>query len=260
MVHVQLYPSIRFLHLEENSFRPTIIMSGAEQTLYALRARAADRMGAATRAAARCELAVSLEKVTAEKSEALRGIASADVVADAITEESSARLGAQAARRGFRGATCAAQAAAARAHATEARVHHRHSVTQEVAQRKQEIRGRQAAWRSEAVIRQGQERLWTTTCVAKATEADTWRQTMAHRQTAEKQAKLAEAHRQAAAAARKAEVIKRRSARMAAQLATRHDDNNDGVLDEQEFARLESQVAGDGRIDQGDFLRMIASK
>lgn len=232
----------------------------AEQTLHALRARAADRIGAATRAAARCELAVSLERATAEKSEALRGVASADVVAKAITEESAARLGAQAARRGFRGATCSAQAAAARAHATEARIHHRHSVAQEVAQRKQDIRGRQAAWQAEAAIRQTQERLWASRCVAKATEADAWRKTMAHRQAAEKQAKLAEAHRQAAAAARKAEVIKRRSARMAAELAARHDTNDDGVLDEAEFARLESQVAGDGRIDQGDFLRMIASK
>ena len=236
---------------------PANKLNNEEHSLFALRGRAAARMDAAARSAARLEVAKALHKSLSQKSDILKACVSADVWSAAVLEESVARRNFDATRRGFRGATIAARAAASRAHAAEGKWQVRERSADDLLQKKQAIRSRQLKARQELHVRTENHARWEMRCRALENAAEGWRHELAEREMREMRRAQSAGQRKAAAAKCEAEALRKRMEKLA--LAGRYDKNADGVLDAGEFTQLEAAVTGDGHISQDDFLRLIAN-
>ena len=71
-------------------------------------------------------------------------------------------------------------------------------------------------------------------------------------------AEEAAVQREAAAATRTALLVQERARKIEKRLVASHDVDNDGTLNAAEYQQLVAGVAGDGRVDAGDFQRILA--
>ena len=229
-----------------------------DPTIQALRLRAVRLMSAAGRAAARAEVAAANHKAAALRSNAVNDrVGRANEWAAAVTNESVARRSEESARRVSLGAARAARGATARAAAIEQQMQVRQVRADRLAGKQQRIRDRQVAAVDQARVRSAQNMRWAGICQAED-EAEVAMRWKFHEQKARDQRREEQAvQREAAEATRKAVMIQRRARRIEAQLVASHDADNDGTLDSAEFKRLVAGVAGDGRVDAGDFQRML---
>ena len=230
-----------------------------DPTLQALRLRAVHLMSAASRAAARVEVATAHHKAAALRSGAVKGqVGKCDEWADAVTNESVTRSSEESARRVALGSARAARGATARAGAIEDHMQVRQSRENRLAIKQQHIRDRQVAAVEQARIRSAQTMRWAGMCHAEEEAQVAWRWKLHEQKARDKRRGEAAVQREAAAATRTAVLIQERTRRIEKRLVASHDADNDGTLNAAEYQQLVAGVAGDGRMDAGDFQRILA--
>ena len=229
-----------------------------DPTLQALRLQAVHLMSAASRAAARLEVASVQHKAAALQTNAMKdNVGNADAYTAAVTKESVARQSEQSSRRVSLGTARAAIGATARATAVEENMQVQQARADRLAGKVDRIRDRQVAGDEQARVRSAQVMRWAGMCRVKE-DAQVARQRKLDEQKArDKRRAEAAVRREAAAAMRTAVLIQARARRVEAKLVAAHDKNQDGVFDTAEFQQLVAGVAGDGRVDAGDFQRII---
>ena len=230
-----------------------------DPTVQALRLRAVHLMSAASRAAARVEVAAAQHKAAALRSGAVKGqLGKCDEWADAVTRESVTRSSEESARRVALGSAGAARGATARATAIEDHVQARQVRENRLAVKQQRIRDRQAAAVEQARVRSAQTMRWAGICHAEEEAQVAWRWKLHEKKARAKRLEEAAMQREAAEATRTAVLIQERTRKIERRLVASHDADHDGTLDAAEYEQLVASVAGDGRVDAGDFQRILA--
>ena len=247
--------------------RVTTLFSGRERAmehrddpaLQALRLRAVHLMSAASRAAARVEVATAHHKAAALRSGAVKGqVGRCDEWADAVTNESVTRNSEESARRVALGSARAARGATARATAIEDHMQVFSLRENRLAVKQQRIRDRQVAAVEQTRVRSAQTMRWAGMCHAEEEAQVAWRWKLHEQKARDKRREEAAVQREAAAATRTAVLIKERTRTIEKRLVASHDVDNDGTLNAAEYQQLVAGVAGDGRVDAGDFQRILA--
>lgn len=230
-----------------------------DPALQALRLRAVHLMSAASRAAARVEVATAHHKAAALRSGAVKGqVGRCDEWADAVTNESVTRNSEESARRVALGSARAARGATARATAIEDHMQVFSLRENRLAVKQQRIRDRQVAAVEQTRVRSAQTMRWAGMCHAEEEAQVAWRWKLHEQKARDKRREEAAVQREAAAATRTAVLIKERTRTIEKRLVASHDVDNDGTLNAAEYQQLVAGVAGDGRVDAGDFQRILA--
>ena len=230
-----------------------------DPTLQALRLRAVHLMSAASRAAARVEVATAHHKAAALRSGAVKGqVGRCDEWADAVTNESVTRSSEESARRVALGSARAARGATARATAIEDHMQVRQVRENRLAVKQQRIRDRQVAAVEQTRVRSAQTMRWAGMCHAEEEAQVAWRWKLHEQKARDKRREEAAVQREAAAATRTALLVQERTRKIEKRLVASHDVDNDGTLNAAEYQQLVAGVAGDGRVDAGDFQRILA--
>ena len=227
-------------------------------SLEAVRLRAVHLMSAASRAAARSEVATARHKAAALRSGAVKDhVGNCNEWAAAVTKESIARRGEESARRVFLGSARAARGASARATALEEHMQVRQVRADRLEVKQRRIRDRQVAAVEQTRVRSAQTMRWAGMCHAEEEAQVAWRWKLHEQKARDKRREEAALRREAAAATRTAVLVLERSQRTEALLIASHDVDSDGRINAAEYQQMVAGVAGDGRIDAGDFQRML---
>ena len=195
-----------------------------DPAVQALRLRAVHLMSAASRAAARVEVATAQHKAAALRSGAVKGqLGKCDEWADAVTRESVTRSSEESARRVALGSARAARGATARATAIEDHVRARQVRENRLAVKQQRIRDRQAAAVEQARVRSAQTMRWAGICHAEEEAQVAWRWKLHEQKARAKRLEEAAMQREAAGATRAAVLIQERTRKIERRLVASHE-------------------------------------